>query len=306
MESVITLNDLPSKKYYDELKGLLSYDKIVSSVYSESNASYVYTWGLDLDKNLRGYLDKYESDTSITNGTKRCRDLIYILDNIIKQIKNSTNYASYDITKQTIETFINSVVRTYGCDTTSRNAIEDDIKEDMKTIDDFMEVVKYIKDKNLQINSSPKCPEISSDMNAQQTIVKELLNEGEPKYSAVLKLHDDSITKNYEDIVKNIICTSSESAAYLGGERSVQYQHSGGNAPTIDAISLPGIPLIFFFLYKYTHLGTLFNNRIGNKIKFWNNTYEEPNEILDINTEYIHTNTNNEEYNILYDSTSIS
>ncbi|SBT51992.1 PIR Superfamily Protein [Plasmodium ovale wallikeri] len=305
MDSDISLNDLPSKKYYDELKDILSYDDLIFSVINEGGESFVSKWTSDLDKNLRGYLEKYESDITITNGTKRCRDLIDILDNIIKQIKNSDYYVSHKFTEQTIDTFIKSVVVTY-CDTSSRNTTEEkEVTEYKKLIDDFMEDVEYIKDNISKINSSPNCPKILSYIEMQNTIVKAILNQKKQEYSRVLTLHDESIIQNYDNIVKNIVCASSESKAYVG-ESSGQSQHSGGNASTVAAISLPGIPLIFFFLYKFTHLGTVFNNRIGKKIKFWNNAYEEPNEILDNNTEYINTNTNNEEYNILYDSTSMS
>ncbi|SBT74336.1 PIR protein [Plasmodium ovale] len=283
----ISLNVLPSKKYYDELKTLLSYDDLIFSVINEGGESFVSKWTSDLNTSLRGYLDEYESDITIINGTKRCRDLIDILDNIIKEIKKSDYHDSYEFTEQTINASIKSVVGTY-CNTSSRNAIEDDVKENIKTVDDFMEDVKYIKENISEINSNPNCPKILSYLEMQNTIVKAILSQEKQEYSTVLTLHDESITRNYEDIVKKIICTSSESKAYLEGESSVQSQQSGGNSSTVAAISLPGISLIFFFLYKFTHLGTVFNNRIGKKIKFWNNTYEEPNEILDNNTEYLH------------------
>ncbi|SBS95876.1 PIR Superfamily Protein [Plasmodium ovale curtisi] len=307
MESVITLNDLPSKKYYDELKDLLCYDEMISSVTYEDGKAFVNKWTSDLNNHLTRYLDQYELNTSTSNGSKRCRVLIHILDNIIKEIRESDHYVSYDFTEKTIDISINSVVRPYGCDTSSRNSVEEkEVTENKMLIDDFMEDIKYIRDNSSQINNSPHCQDILSYINTQNTMVNILLSQYKEKYSIVLTLHDESIVQNYDNIVKKIICTSSESKDYLGEESSNQSQHSGGNASTIAAISLPGISLIFFFLYKFTHLGTLFNNRIGKKIKLWNHVYEEPNKILDDNTEYIHTNTNNEEYNILYDSTRIS
>ncbi|SBS89149.1 PIR Superfamily Protein [Plasmodium ovale curtisi] len=87
MTKVIILNDIPSKKYNNELKREIHYEDILRNIEGDRLTKNLYFWQRTLPEHLDKYINSHMNEWSENNNKKRCRALNYILDFILKTIK---------------------------------------------------------------------------------------------------------------------------------------------------------------------------------------------------------------------------
>ncbi|SBT51016.1 PIR Superfamily Protein [Plasmodium ovale wallikeri] len=303
MTNSIHVNDLPSKKYNDELKEQIHYQEIVQNIESETFAPEDKFWSTTLHKYLEEYISKYVDTWSVSNDKKRCRDLNNILDSIIKKIKNKKTYdESYNLTIGYINNSATSHLRvnTHECIRESKLTTHYNDIEYMKKIDDLCEDIDYIKNRISEINSV-KCEEIKNYIEQQITELENIYRTSDNKYSDILEYYGFKSFDDFDDISENIKskCKEGTEASTLAGNQGEMSQHSGRYASIGAAISLSGILSIFIFLYKTTNLGSILNTLIQNKTKFGKNlSDEEYHETL----EDISGSSHSVAYNVLYNT----
>ncbi|SBT30654.1 PIR Superfamily Protein [Plasmodium ovale wallikeri] len=302
MTNGIHINDLPSKKYNNELNGQIHYKEIVENIESETFTPEDIFWLTTLPKYLEEYINTYVDMWSYSNESKRCRDLNNKLDSIIKRVKNKETYnESYDL----IINYINNSatnhlrVNTLECKRESKLPEYSDDIENMKNIDDLCEDIVYV-DKNFSEINSDHCKEIQNYISQRITSLKEIYIYSYEKYSHILKYYDFTTFDDLDSITGRLKskCQDAKGALLTGGQSEMS-QYSGRNASIIAVTSLSGILSSFFLLYKTTSFGSILNNLVGKKMKFGNNLSDEAYyETLEDISESSHDGT----YNILYNS----
>ncbi|SBT54968.1 PIR Superfamily Protein [Plasmodium ovale wallikeri] len=145
MSTIKCLDDLPSKKYYTELKNGIKFDAIHKKVESTPFSPEDPFWVNTLPQYLENYIKRYIDTWSMSNEGKRCRDLNHILNSIIKRIKEKPTYdESYNL----IEAYTNSAA-TYSLQIQDTLCTRDsELKHyQFKSFDDFDSTIKKLKSK---------------------------------------------------------------------------------------------------------------------------------------------------------------
>ncbi|SBT58063.1 PIR Superfamily Protein [Plasmodium ovale wallikeri] len=305
MTESITKNDLPSKKYQYELENGIHYKEAEQNMKGDRLTTKLEFWSKTLPDHLFDYFKNHISGWTEDNKKKRCRDLNYILDFILKRIK-AKEKTNFPVSYKLIESYINNAAITHlktwddECIRDSKiHEYFDDI-ENMKNIDDLCEDIVYIEEKISKINSND-CSEIESYINQQISNLKSIYTTSETKYSHILRYYSFTSFKDFDSITEKLKSTCQEGAtrALLTGDQSETSQYPGRNASIIAVTSLSGILSYFILLYKTTSFGSILNNLVGKKIKFGNNLSDEAyHETL----EDISESSYDGGYNILYNS----
>ncbi|SBT57673.1 PIR Superfamily Protein [Plasmodium ovale wallikeri] len=204
MTEGITINDLPSKKYKNELEIGINYQDIEENIESNKLATDSFYWSTTvrnyLEKYIYGNIDKW----SDSNYEKRCRDFNYILDIILKKIKKKKETNSdvpYSLIYEYIENAAKAHLQTWGaeCERKSKLPHDSDDIENMKNLDDLCEDIVYINKKISEINKN-HCNKIDSYINQQIFDLNNIYKMSETKYSDILgyynftSLYDFNVT----------------------------------------------------------------------------------------------------------------
>ncbi|SBT72854.1 hypothetical protein, conserved [Plasmodium ovale] len=297
------LDDLPSIKYKKELERGIRYEDVDRNISGDILTTYVQFWGTTWPNYLGDYINDYMNDWSKSNFEKRCRDLNYILDFILKKIekKLQDSQGPYEL----IKNYINQAAITHlkpwddECIRDSKIPEYSDDIENMKNIDDLCEDITYINGKFSEINSD-HCNEIKSYIDRQITSLKEIYISSPEKYFHILKYYDFTTFDNLDSITGRLkFKCQHTTGAPLAGDQSETSQYSGRSASIIAVTSLSGILSSALLLYKTTSFGSILNTLVRNKIKFRNNLSDEAYyETLEDIPESSHDGA----YNILYNS----
>ncbi|SBT59374.1 PIR Superfamily Protein [Plasmodium ovale wallikeri] len=307
MTKGITIDDLPSKKYKNELEIGINYQDIEENIESNKLATDSLYWSTTvrnyLEKYIYGNIDKWSG----SNYEKRCRDFNYILDIILKKIKEKEKTNSdvpYSLFQDYIDEAAKSHLKTwedeYKCIRDSKIPKYSDDIENMKNIDDLCEDIAYIE-KNVSKIHSNNCKQIESYIDQQITNLKPIYTSSSTKYSDILGYYGYTSFDKIDNIAKDFKskCQEGTTGASLAGYQGGMPQNTGKNASIIAVTSLSGILSSFFLLYKTTSFGSILNNLVGKKIKFGNNLRDKSfHETL----EDISESSHGEGYNILYNS----
>ncbi|SBT52016.1 PIR Superfamily Protein [Plasmodium ovale wallikeri] len=305
MTNNMRLEDLPSKKYNDELKKEIHYEDIDNHIEIDTFSSEDVFWKTTLYDHVRDYINNHIDLWPEINNNKRCRDFNNILDIILKKVKKKKETkpkVSYDL----IASYINSSAEIYlkpwehVCKRNSKfNEHNDDI-ENEKNVDDFCEDIDYIKKRFSEINSD-NCKEIEDYITQQVRDFGETYTTLGNKYSNILGYYRFTSSAEINTIVENLKskCKELTAGALLAGDRGEMQNYSGRNASIVAVTSLSGILSSALLLYKTTPFGSILNNVIQKRLKFGNNLNEE----IDYETlEAIPESSHNGSYNILYNT----
>ncbi|SBT57561.1 PIR Superfamily Protein [Plasmodium ovale wallikeri] len=301
----IHINDLPSKKFNNQLEKGINYDEIEKYIESDTFSSEGEFWINTLNGYVRSYIDTFIGGWSENNYDKRCRDFNYILDLALKKVteKCKTKMGiSYDLIEQYVYNSAKYSLEIYGDECTRNSKIKvnyDDI-ENMKKFDDLCEDIDYIKSLISDIDSD-NCKQIESYIDQKITDIEQIYTKSSSKYSHILEHYHFQSFDEINTTLRNLKskCQEGIDGVSLTGDHSETSHHSGGSAPIIAVTSLSGILSSFFLLYKTTSFGSILNTLIRNKIKFGNNLSDEAYyETLKDIPESSHDGA----YNILYNS----
>ncbi|SBT85107.1 PIR protein [Plasmodium ovale] len=306
MTNNMRLEDLPSKKYNDELKKEINYREIDNRIESNTFSSEDVFWKTTLYDYVSDYINNHiERWPDSNNKNKRCRDFNNILDIILKKVKQKikTNpQVSYDIIASHINNSAKIYLGPWGTECTRNskfNEHNDDMKNE-KSVDDFCEDIDYIKKRFSEINSD-NCKEIEDYITQQVIDLGEIYTTSGNKYSNILGFYDFTSFDKIDNIVENLKskCKEVTAGVSLAVDQEEMQQYSAKSVFFIAVTSLSGILSSFILLYKTTPFGSILNNVIQKRIKFENNLNEE----IDYKTlESIPESSHNGPYNILYNT----
>ncbi|SBT58003.1 PIR Superfamily Protein [Plasmodium ovale wallikeri] len=204
----ITKNDLPSKKYQNELENVIHYKEAEQNMEGDRLTTKLDFWSTVFPEHLYNYINNYISGWSPDNKEKRCRDLNYILDFILKSIKAKEKTNSL-ISYKLIESYINNAAKMYlrpwseECERNSKLSEHNDDIENMKKIDDLCEDIAYIKEKISEIHSND-CNEIESYFNQQITDLQTIYTNSQTKYYPILKHYNFNSFDDFNSTITDL------------------------------------------------------------------------------------------------------
>ncbi|SBT52740.1 PIR Superfamily Protein [Plasmodium ovale wallikeri] len=305
MTKGITINDLPSKKYKNELENGIKYQDIEKNIESDKLATDYFYWSTTVRNYLENYMNININKWYNNNYKKRCRDFNYILDIILKKIKEkekTNSDVSYSLFQVYIDEAAKANLLTWGGECERKSKIPDDSDdiENMKNLDDLCEDIVYIKKEISEIHKN-HCNEIYRYINQQIFNLENIYTMSKTKYSDILGYYNFTSLDDFNDTITNLKskCQEGIDGLPLAADQSETSQHSGKSASIIAVTSLSGILSSFFLLYKTTSFGSILNNLVGKKIKFGNSLSDE--EYLET-LEDISESPYDGGYNILYNS----
>ncbi|SBT56808.1 PIR Superfamily Protein [Plasmodium ovale wallikeri] len=298
------LDDLPSKKYKNELENGIHYQEAEKNMERDKLTINVMFWQTTLPGYLYTYINDHMNEWSENNNKKRCRDLNHILDLILKKIKEklTDSSGSYDLIEQYINKAAEAHLKPWGseCERKSKLPDDSDYIENMKSIDDLCEDIAYINENISKIHSN-YCKKIEGYIDQQITKLNSIYEDSPSKYSDILGHYGFTSFSEINTALGNFKskCKEGTTGASLVDDQGGMQQYSGRNASIVAITSLSGILSSALLLYKTTPFGSIMNNIIQKKIKFGNNL----NEKIDYETlEEIPESSHNGSYNILYNT----
>ncbi|SBT02853.1 PIR protein [Plasmodium ovale] len=291
----ITINDLPSRKYYDKLKSSINYDTLEHYTKKYPGIESINTWVLDFKTNISNYFKDPSVRQSIISD-KLCRDLNYLMCDIVQKILSfNKNVPEKILWADDVKTYSKqhfSDNPDFKCDipfTYSRYS------SDMKLLENYCEDSTFINEQIHDIQCSDKCQNIYHYMSIQKNKLKEISTMLSRK-RRISKITDTCTIDNFESLLSPQNCKpcaqapssfntsprtnrNAPSGETLSGTLQVEppitpgfqssevkkspltseeneiNNYSTWNA--ISSISFPvlGILLFSFFLYKFTFLG---------------------------------------------------
>ncbi|SBT58708.1 PIR Superfamily Protein [Plasmodium ovale wallikeri] len=305
MTKAITINDLPSKKYKNELENGINYQDIEKNIEGGRLATYSSYWSTTVRIYLENYINGNIDKWSNSNYEKRCRDFNHILDNILQKIKekeqtNSDN--SYSLIKQYIDNGVEAHLMIWENKCKRNSKIDENSAEteNKKKIDDLCEDIDFINKNTSEIDFS-KYQEIENHIAQQISELREKYTTSTEKYSHILSYYGFVSFDNFDSILEKLKSKYQEyieSSSLTGDENGIS-QFSGSHSTILAGLSLSGILSLFMLLYKTTSFGSILNTLVRKKMKFGNSlSNEEYHETL----EGISELPDGGAHNILYNS----
>ncbi|SBS91535.1 PIR Superfamily Protein [Plasmodium ovale curtisi] len=332
MEQIISLKDLPSVKFSNELKDRIQYSKLEGYVTGRPTESEINSWIRQFKSIMQEYLMKQNVEF-LHNTDKRCFDIRYLTNDIrekILKLKGAEIFGYTFTWKEEIVNFIDDLIpRTpFKC-----QKISNFINFNKKILYDFCEDTKYIQDNISNIQNSVYCKSIFNDMSTRKVKLTEIRALDERKGIFTI-IDNECSTKNLDHIFPSIDCISTakhiqesegekdrlnragsrESGEILTAqsrtpngeishkEEAVTVPGENGENNAIGLVSLPilGI-LVFSFLYKYTPLRLKFHSYFGNKEDIpVNQDYVTTEQMISDTSNIGDMYSENEHYNLSY------
>ncbi|SBT47315.1 PIR Superfamily Protein [Plasmodium ovale wallikeri] len=311
MPDDINVDKLPSKIHYNVLKECMKYDKIDDFINNVERSTDANAWILNFNEYSSNYLDMYIDDT-VNNPNKRCRDYLYLLEDIITKIKGSSLYENKDDNMlMNIDNYKKHTLMSKGyeeCPVDSEDE-ESIYTNSRKRFDDFCEDITYINRNINEINSSSQCSEIKNYITAESTILKSSYDQSLDEYFHLLKYNKFTSFNEFSIIIEKVTCKKPEISS---GEENLLQPHaspelSGVHISIPVIFSLLGILFFCIYLYKFTSFGPWLNRHIQKRKIIWNNLNDRFNEqILQEKYEISQKDSNISGYDMLYHSLSDS
>ncbi|SBT72544.1 hypothetical protein, conserved [Plasmodium ovale] len=305
MTKAITINNLPSKKYKNELENGINYQDIEKNIEEGRFATNLSYWSTTVRTYLEKYIDDNIDEWSYSNYEKRCRDFNHILDIILKKIKEkeqTNSDVSYSLIQEYIDKGAEEHLKIWDADCKRNSKISEnsDDTENMKRIDDLCEDIDFVNKKISEIDFS-KYQEIENHIAQQISELREKYTTSTEKYSHILSYYGFVSFDNFDSILEKLKSKYQEyieSSSLTGDENGIS-QFSGNHSTILAGLSLSGILSLFMLLYKTTSFGSILNTLVRKKMKFGNSlSNEEYHETL----EGISELPDGGAHNILYNS----
>lgn len=156
---------------------------------------------------MNQHLYEYLSDNSAYDSSKRCRDLIHILNIIKKYINELDDSASYEIINSNIDNFINVFMFNRYDNSSTISPSEYSNMDIVKEIDDICEDITYAKYNSCEINNSIYCEEIKKHLEKQNNIIKAVYATSKEELIKIIKFYDFISYENFENVLQLITCS---------------------------------------------------------------------------------------------------
>ncbi|SBT02999.1 PIR Superfamily Protein [Plasmodium ovale curtisi] len=290
----ITINDLPSRKFNNFWKEGICYEEVNKIITEGKPPGDANKWISNFETKLKSYLVTHVDELKDKNPKKRCRDLYYVIYDILHKIKKLSGYdESYSLIQNAIQEHIKTSAQYSGYSDCVDYTFEEDIDyvqdniENKKKIDDLGEDVNYVSEKIDQINRSPQCNEIKLKLETDCSTLKEIYKADFSEYLDILQYYNEKNFDNFDSTIAKITCST------IGNVKKEHLQDTDGS-----------LNFSTLHIFMITPFRTWFDTNIRKKIKILNRlNYNATDDILDETPEYLQTNSHNDRYNIKYNST---
>ncbi|SBT74118.1 PIR protein [Plasmodium ovale] len=333
MSEDIKVSDLPSIKYYIELKNSVHYGILQNYNKSNSPKEKIDLWITNFKLNMEKYLMNSSEKFSL-NSEKRCRDICYLAYDTIQKIYSlRDNIFETHHWKEKIQDFRDKYLISnsyFKC-----NNIFQYYKSKEKVLDDFCEDSTYIRENNKKIQNSTHCETINENMSNRKTQLMDILLEEERKKIYTVVNNECSIQK-LDTIFSPISCIPNEKSPLalddagsgVSTDHSPAQEEASGTSlllpsgafesegkhsleePTEDginnAIGLSSIPILgifafSFLLYKFTPIGHKFSAYWKKERNvFFNHNDDLANGLLENTSNSSDIYSENNKYNVSY------
>ncbi|SBS89819.1 PIR protein [Plasmodium ovale] len=333
MSEDIKVSDLPSIKYYIELKNNIDYDILQNYNKSNSPNEKIDIWITNFKLNMEKYLMNFSEKFSL-NSDKRCRDICYLAYDTIQKIYSlRDSILETHHWKEKIQDFRDKYLisnSNFIC-----NNIFKYYKAEKKILDDFCEDSKYIREKNNKIQNSIHCESINENMSNRKKQLMDIFLKEKRKEIYTLVNNECSIQK-LDTIFSPISCVPNEKSLLalntagrgISIDRSPAQEEPSGSplllpsgslesegqdslvVPTEEginnAIGLSSLPILgifvsSFLLYKFTPIGPKFSVYWRKKRNiFFNHNNDLANELLENTSNSSDIYSENTKYNMSY------
>ncbi|SBT55780.1 PIR Superfamily Protein [Plasmodium ovale wallikeri] len=294
MTTTFNIENLPSKARYKNLEDRIKYENMEEYINNDQKEE-AYAWINTFQTYMNQHLYEYLSDNSAYDTSKRCRDLVHILNIIKKNINELVDSASYEVINSNIDNFINILMfnRYDNCSIISPSEYSN--MDSVKEIDDICEDITYAKYNSCEINNSIYCEKIKKHLEKQNSKINAVYSTSNEELIKIIKYYDFTSYENFEKIFQLITCspcTNTESS------------YSPKNISISAGISLFGLTFIGLFFYRNSPLGTWFSSKILKGKTMGNNLIHEITEKVSDNTsESLYMDPPNIGYQVSYGTT---
>ncbi|SBT58936.1 PIR Superfamily Protein [Plasmodium ovale wallikeri] len=300
MTNDISKDELPSAKHYNELKKSMNYNEINDVIMRTKPPSYSDSWIKNFNTYSSNYLSKYPPISTNDNPNKRCRDVVFFLEDIKKGVTQSQAFEGQNnMIIGNINNYLKTMLMPEGYDYCPINSNDENklYTENIKQLDDLCEDITYINEKLDEINNSSQCKDIKDHIVEESRSVKAKYNHSS-EYNDILKYYRYESLQDIESAIENIKCKNPHDASSDG-----MPELPGKHTPILIVLPIFGIILLSFFLYKLTPLGPFLNTKILKKIKYWKITDDKDiDQILEYPSEIPQTNIHDKGYHMLYNT----
>ncbi|SBT51482.1 PIR Superfamily Protein [Plasmodium ovale wallikeri] len=315
--------DLPANKFITELNRYGRYDMLDEYVKEYRTASITEEWVKSFISEVGNYL-KNNSEWKTTIDNKRCRDWHYYIFNIKENIKKLKDGGSNLKSKwiSDIDQFSENILSDTDISMCSSDAPSDYADFTKKLFNDLCENCYYISDRLEDVKNSLACSEIKTALSRSKSILDDLLEDVDAS-----NFYKSNICKkkDIEDLISSVAChpvidvQASDSRRISGelsmhtegvpgqGDETPRSKEDGINSmdqilqiATPSTLSVLGVSLIGFMLYKFTSFGRLFNNTLLNKKNHNDNLYEGVLQFSEHTSQFEEMNFQSSSYNITY------
>ncbi|SBT56278.1 PIR Superfamily Protein [Plasmodium ovale wallikeri] len=314
MDQKISLKDLPSVKFENELKDKIQYKTLEDYVTRNPTDEQIDEWISNFESNIHTYLMEH-SVQSLINEEKGCKDFNYFINDITQKIRSFRKEKVFEAHKWAtrIKSWNENYPKTnlsYKCN--KNNIYYDD---NLKKLYDLCIDSEFVNQNKHKLKNMHDCQSIIDNMSIRYNELVSIRQTLELKRTRS-KIPDTCSAKNLEKMLPNIDCKSiteqetrldefgpgadhlrreklegtarAQSWPGIGeipntGEDVLKIPGENGENNSIGLVSLPilGVFVLSFFLYKYTPLGSKFHSYFQNKGNISiNQDYEATNKML--------------------------
>ncbi|SBS91200.1 PIR protein [Plasmodium ovale] len=323
MSVSISVNDLPSVKFENELKKITNYYTFETYAKAFTSEEAIDNWITNFKQNAEQYLTVSYNNSSF-NHEKRCKDFNFLITNTISKLVS----LSYGFVKEPQRAEdIRQWRKTYFSANPKFMCKEEKKyrSQDIKTLDNFCEDSEFIK-QNMNKIKKKECESIYDNISLRKNKLV-AIHTKQMRGNSTLEINSSCNTKILESIFPIIDCNSideneskpnedhnSSNLLEIRDESASPTQRSlhgealpttgeGGKNNTIALVSLPilGILVFSFLFYRYTPFGSKFHEYFRNKQDISINKNDEvTDQMLSGTSQYNDIYSENMQYNLSY------
>ncbi|SBS82140.1 PIR Superfamily Protein [Plasmodium ovale curtisi] len=242
--SIIRKGDIPSKRFFDELKKSIKFDDIIRYIKKKKyNSQNIQNWIHKFPEYLENYLKQNEANWLSNNKDKRCNDLNYILDAIIDNVEK---FKLSNLIKLILD------INTHSINVLKKHKSLDCYRELHGTFNNIeyykkrfgllCEDIEYIISNIDGIINSPDCNAIIANVYIRKKGLMNVFKKIESSHHSVFDSSKECMRKiNRLNIRRNCILKINDSALHEGG-KGLQDQGralQAGDASELEEVQMP-------------------------------------------------------------------
>ncbi|SBT83049.1 PIR protein [Plasmodium ovale] len=333
----IGIKDFPSKQCHKHFKNSIKYEQIMRAI-KQISSQKVSKWIEDFNGYLLRYINEDMDKWKDTYCRKCCRDLNYILDNIIEEILKS-NLQNKILLYNKTETAAKNLLNNLSSSKCHRDLYNDTyhFRHLKNFFFDFCEDSTYVSSNFEQIKKGPKCRQVMFNIRSRRNELEELFNRLKSLPREQFHFSEHCNIDNISNIHKTTNCIIVPQEEGLKGiapapaadgalelpvpgedpvevldpdssaasdlvEREIQeYESSEHLNITYTASSIFGTALFSYFLYRATPVGSWLRAKVLSNAQNNFDMYNDgSSNILSNSIDPLQLNLENYEYNMPY------